>query len=96
MSEQDFPRFLDAAKVGSTYKREKVIIDFTEQVVSRMHERDLSRADLAVRLGKIQVYITKILRGEFNFTLETMSLISAALNMQLSVGMSPTQKESIT
>lgn len=49
----------------------------------------MSRAELARRLGTSQAYVTKILRGSVNFTLETMILLARALNADLTVSISP-------
>src|ERR1700688_348829 len=48
------------------------ILEFTESVVREMARQRLTRKALAKRLGATPAYVTRILRGEVNFTLATM------------------------
>jgi transcriptional regulator with XRE-family HTH domain len=49
-----------------------LVHDFTEALARRMGEQSLSRTELARRLGTSQAYVTKVLRGNVNFTLATL------------------------
>jgi transcriptional regulator with XRE-family HTH domain len=72
-----------------------------------MKERNVSRADLARKLGKSRAYVTQLLDGESNMTLETISSVMFALGHRIRVeavdlscnsgllGDSPTQAELI-
>lgn len=50
-----------------------------DEVLRILTEKDMSRADLAKRLGKSRQYVTKMLRAQTNFTLETIAALSVAL-----------------
>jgi transcriptional regulator with XRE-family HTH domain len=50
---------------------------------------EITRAELARRLGTSQAYTTGMLGGHANFTLKTMSKLAQALGLQLEVGLGP-------
>ncbi len=58
-------------------------VEMSEKIYSAMEKRGVSQAELARRLGKSRAYISKILQGNVNFTLETLSKISQALDYEL-------------
>src|SRR5437660_4364777 len=57
--------------------------DISEHVFSMMERQGMSKAVLARRLGKSRAYITKILQGNANFTLESLVRIARALDCRL-------------
>lgn len=59
--------------------------DFTEAIFQRMESEGMSRSELARRLGTSPAYITKILRGDGNFTIATMVRLARALGMELKI-----------
>jgi transcriptional regulator with XRE-family HTH domain len=62
-----------------------VILEFTESMVREMARQRLTRKALAKRLGATPAYVTRILRGEVNFTLATMVRISHSLGADLHI-----------
>jgi transcriptional regulator with XRE-family HTH domain len=44
---------------------------------------------LAEKIGSSPAYVTKILRGETNFTLDSMVKIATALGCELTIGLRP-------
>jgi transcriptional regulator with XRE-family HTH domain len=60
-----------------------LIHDFTEELVKRMEKARITRAELARRLGSSPAYVTKILRGNGNFTLTTMVRLARAVGMEV-------------
>ena len=77
------------AEQSDDYWLESAKLAFTEEVVKLMDKRKITRRDLASRIGRTPAYITKILRGNNNFTLETMVTLSRALGMSLSLHLEP-------
>lgn len=67
------------------YQLQKIIIDVTEQICETMEENGITRADLAQRLGKDRSWVTRILRGNCNLTLKTISDIFWALGYKIEV-----------
>lgn len=61
------------------------IVEFTEDVCRLMEEQKVSRAELARRLGTSRAYVTKLLGGNANFTLHTMTKVAMALGAAVHV-----------
>lgn len=61
------------------------IVEFTEDVCRLMEEQNVSRAELARRLGTSRAYVTKLLGGNANFTLHTMAKVAMALGAAVHV-----------
>ena len=62
---------------------------FAEQLEELLERRHISRADLARRLGTSRAYVIRVLRAEFNFTLETIIRIGLALDARFVIGVQP-------
>ena len=58
-----------------------------------MEKQGVSRADLARRLGTSPAYITKLLRGTYNPTLETVAKIAIALNARVVLSLAVQKRE---
>jgi transcriptional regulator with XRE-family HTH domain len=57
-------------------------LEFTEEITRLMAEQHLTRAELARRLGTSTAYVTKLLRGNVNFTVQTMVRVARALGAE--------------
>ncbi len=79
----------DAARHSHAYRAEGASIRFTEDLVAAMKSSGLTRSALAEKIGTSPAYITKILKGETNFTLDSMVKIAHALNSELTIGLQP-------
>lgn len=77
---QELKHLADEARASIEYDLESAIIEATEAVVARMQELGLSRAELARRMGISPPMVTKLLRGENNFTLRTLISLARALD----------------
>lgn len=62
--------------------------DFMISVHSIMTKEKISKSELSENIGCSAAYITKILKGDANFTIETMVKISKALNTKLCIHLS--------
>lgn len=87
--EFNFEELFTTATQGLDYWVERVKIEFAEDMVKRMDKQGLSRADLARAMDSKPSYVTKILRGTTNFTLESMVKIARALGSRLCVHLEP-------
>jgi len=74
-----FESLFEQAEKRLDYKVEGAKNEFTEKIVRRMEESGISRSELADRLGKKKPQITRLLKGNNNFTVETMVEIADAL-----------------
>lgn len=61
-------------------EQERLILEVTESIANLMEEHRISRSDLAQRLGKSPAFVTKLLRGDNNFTLRTLSDVFFAMD----------------
>ena len=69
----------DEARDSVEYKVESAKLAYSEQICERLEKLGLTRADLADRMGVSAPYITKLLRGTANLTLDSMVKIADAL-----------------
>ena len=86
---RDYRDLISEAEHSVEYWAESTIIEFTEDLERAMKERGISRAELARRLGTSQAYVTKILRGNANFTLCSMVKLARAVEMDLRLHLAP-------
>jgi transcriptional regulator with XRE-family HTH domain len=72
---------------------EHELIDFITQVTNEvswyMHERGLTRADLAERMGVSPGRVSQILGGGENITARTLVALSTALDARFDIELSP-------
>ena len=89
MANKKYIDFIKSAENSVEYWTQTAITDFTEEIARLMEEKSISRATLAKRIGSSQAYITKVLRGNVNFTLSTMTKLAHALGMVVRIHLSP-------
>lgn len=88
MSLERYRDFLDRVETSPVYWHEGAVIEFTMDLQRRMEEQEISRAELARRMGTSRAYITRLLGGDANFTLMTMVKLSMAVGGALHVHIS--------
>lgn len=71
------------------YSLEGVKIEIAEQIYLAMEAQQVSQAELARRLGTSRAYVTKILQGNVNFTLQTLANLAQALECDWRFNLSP-------
>ena len=64
---------------------EGVLLEVNERICEIMQQKQISRADLARRLGKSRAYVTRLLNGLPNLTLKTLTQIAIALGEGIDV-----------
>ena len=92
MQPQTFRELFKEAERHEDYWVAGAILAFTEDLTRVMEREGVSRAELARRLGATPAYVTKILRGNVNFTLATMVRLARALGTELQVQLTPAQE----
>jgi len=70
-------------------RQEEFILDVTEAIVAAMTAKNMSRADLATRLGKTRGCVSQYLNGLRNLTCRTVADISYALGLKPSFSLQP-------
>lgn len=86
---ESFDNLYREARKHDDYWIAGVVDDVTEALCQRMEEADISRSELARRLGTSPAYVTKILRGTANFTLASLVKLARAVGMELEVSFVP-------
>ena len=76
---------LKEARKSVDYWVDGPITEFAEDIWRLMEEQKVSRAELARRLGTSRAYVTKLLGGNANFTLETMTKVAMAFGCTVHV-----------
>ena len=75
-----YRQMFQEAETHADYWIDGPITEFTEDLARLMKEKEVTRAELARRLGTSRAYITKMLGGNANFTLLTMVKLAMALD----------------
>jgi len=93
MKVKSFAALFEKAKERETYLSASIILEFTEGLYDLMQENNISRKELAKRLGTSPAYITKVLRGDINFTIDSMVKLTKAAGgiVQVHVGQEQVQ-----
>lgn len=77
-----FLKGLERAKTRLAYYEEGLFIDVAARVIDAMENRDVTRSELARRLNVSPAYITKVLRGHANLSLESLAKLAFALDLK--------------
>ena len=76
---------IDKYADDAEFLTEEAILDFTEKLVAKMRELQVSRAELARRLDVSKTFVTRLLNGNPNMTIKTMVSISNVLGCRLNL-----------
>ena len=66
---------------------------FIDHVLDLMETQNVSRTELARRLNKSRPYITRLLSGSQNLTIESMTKIADAFDQELHLDLQPRVKQ---
>jgi len=75
----DINDMLTRAKETDSFWVESEILDITERISDLMERHGVSKSELANRLGRSPAFVTKLMRGNNNFTLETLVKVGRRL-----------------
>lgn len=75
------------------WQQERVIFEITERICELMEQQNISRKELADRLGKTKGYISQLLDGQTNMTLRTISDVYLALDRAFRPGDEPVTEQ---
>lgn len=64
------------------YAQEKLLVDVTEEILYEMAQQNVSKAMLAKKLKRSKSFVTRLLNGEHNMTLRTLSDVCFALGLK--------------
>ena len=80
---------LDSIRGTFEFRLERVLFQVAEEISRLMRDQNMSRAEIAERLGVSRAYVTKILNGNPNLTIKTMLRLAEALGRELSIQFVP-------
>jgi transcriptional regulator with XRE-family HTH domain len=80
-----YAEMLRQAQQGLRFWTHTAMREFVATTLRRMEARDMSRVQLAESLQVSPAYVSKVLRGQANFTLESMVKIARAVGGRLRV-----------
>ena len=84
-----FSDLLRSAEGRDSYWAEHAKLDFAIDLNRVMGINGLRKSDLAARLGKSPAYVTKVLRGDANLTIESMVSLARAAGGTLHIHIAP-------
>lgn len=88
MVNKTLKQLFDESKLRDAYWVEKVKLQFAEELANLMARREINKSELANRFGSSPAYITKALRGDVNFTIETIVKLVRAVKGQVHIHLS--------
>lgn len=91
---KDYKRYQSIIKRNLDYWMEIPVLEFTEELARLMDEKSVNQAELARRIGKSPAYISKVLNGNENFTLKTITKLALAVDSTVHLHLA--DKEAIT
>jgi len=81
-----FEKVFKEAMKSPNFWLEDIRLSFLDSLLEAMNTKNVSKKELAERLGKSQAYVSKTLNGSsLNFSLKTMVSFSLALGLKPSI-----------
>ncbi|SEI99335.1 hypothetical protein SAMN04244572_02363 [Azotobacter beijerinckii] len=87
---QSFKSRLNAIKQTHSYQVEKAKLEFIRGITRVMKLKGISSAALASKIATSKAYTTKALRGDTNFTIDSMVKLAGAVGAQLYIHVADT------
>jgi transcriptional regulator with XRE-family HTH domain len=93
MERKSFKQLFEEAEKHDDYWISELILDFTDDLYRAMKKKNIKKSELATKLGTSPAYITKVLRGDVNFTLKTMFRLAKAVGENFDVHLGLQRRE---
>ena len=84
-----FKSILKKAKKNHSYWIERITLNFASSLHKIMEEKQVTGSELSRRIESSPAYITKVLRGDANYTVETMVKLAMALDSEVEIKIKP-------
>jgi transcriptional regulator with XRE-family HTH domain len=85
-------KLIQKAERSPLYWAEAAWLQLTEDLHGLMRSQNVTRAELARRLGVSPAYVTKVFRGNVNLTLESICRLTLALSASPRMHVAPIDK----
>lgn len=82
---RSFKSRLNAIKQTHSYRVEKTKLEFVRGLTRLLKQKGISNSELATRMETSNAYITKALRGDSNFTIDSMVKLAHAAGANLHI-----------
>jgi transcriptional regulator with XRE-family HTH domain len=73
-----YAKLVNRTRKSVDYRAQAAMRDFVRDLIERMDRQGLSQAKLAEAIDASPAYVSKVMRGDVNFTLETMTKLAMA------------------
>lgn len=84
-SEAWITRKIMTPEIRRFYEEERLILWTTEEIAGAMADLDLSRADVAKKIGTSRANVTQLLSGSRNMTLRSLAKLAFACGMRAEI-----------
>ena len=84
-----FEELFQRAEENPGYWVELGKLEFTEEMQARLKELGINKREFAARLGAKPAFVTRLLSGHNNFTIETMVRVARALESEFRCYLQP-------
>jgi transcriptional regulator with XRE-family HTH domain len=90
---KSFRNIFAEAKKRESFWKQKIILNFTAELNSLLNKRGISRKEYAALVGSSQAYITKVFKGNANFTVESMVKLAFSIGGEISIHITPKEEK---
>ncbi|MGZ4956680.1 MAG: helix-turn-helix domain-containing protein [Methylobacter sp.] len=91
MAIKSFKQLREKLQQDDSYWVERSKLNFSIELNRLFKQRKISQQELATRINTSSPYITKVFRGDVNFTIETMAKLALAVDGELQIHIAPRQ-----
>jgi len=85
MAIKSFKKLLNNAKEQDSYWVERAKINYSIAFNRFFEKKGITQSELAKNIGTSSAYITKVFRGDTNFTIETMVKLARSVDGELHI-----------
>ena len=85
MAPKKYTKLLKTAQEKLDYWSEIAVLEFTEDLARLIAEKGLTQAEFAKCLGTSAAYVSRVLNGNVNFTLASMTKFARALDCSVHI-----------
>jgi len=85
MKQTQFEQLIEKWKDDPEFVTEGVFLDITEEICRVMDEKNISKDELAEKLGVEEIWVEKLLDDPVGLTIQTMVSIAIALGVSVKI-----------
>lgn len=89
----DFDKKLVKASENLAYYKEDLLLNIATRIIDTLESQNMNRVQLAKKMNVTPAYITKILRGHTNLSIESLAKVAFALDLKWECKLIPQNKK---